>query len=543
MRLLIVTFFFSLFVKLQAQSNIDSIFIEKINQYKNVELSVNLSQVDRREIEGLKYLIRASRLIDEIFKNQAYNVKQFPDTINNSYQRQYYKINYGPWDRLDNNLPFIAGVVTKPLGANFYPSDMSKSEFDSLKDDRKNSPYTIIVRENGELKVKPYSEAYKIMLTQISNQLKAASKMFSDPDFSAYLSTRAVSLLSDDYITSDKLWMDMKNNAFDYIVGPIETYEDKLYGIKTSFEAYVLIKDIEWSEKLEIYLSYLIDLQKKLPVDAKFKKEMPGDKSQIGVYDAVYYAGECNAGSKTMAINLPNDEKLQNEKGTKRIQIKNVLQAKFEHILMPIADIFVDSSQLKHITFNAFFTNVMFHEIAHGLGIKNTINNKGTVQSALGANYNTIEESKADILGLYMVTGLFEQKVLKEGELMDYYVTFMASIFRSVRFGASSAHGKANMFIFNYLKDNGAFVRNNENGTYMVDVDKMKIAIRNLSKLIIELQGNGDSNAVSKIISEKGVIHSELNEDLKILKSLNIPIDLLFTQGDKLFDNQYKIRD
>jgi hypothetical protein len=542
MRLIIIVVLFGLITKLEAQSKVDSFYMEKINQYKTVELSVNLSQVDRKEIEGLKALIRSSRLIDEIFRKQAFNVLKYPDTVENSYQRQYFKLNYGPWDRLNNNVPFIAGVPNKPLGANFYPSDMRKSEFDSLKDERKNSPYSIIVRENGELKVKPYSEAYKIMLTQISNQLKAASKIFSDPEFSSYLNARASSFLNDEYLSSDKLWMEMKNNAFDFVVGPIETYEDKLFGIKTSFEAYVLVKDIEWSKKLEVYLKYLTDLQKKLPVDTKYKKEMPGDKSQIGVYDALYYAGECNAGSKTMAINLPNDENLQIEKGTKRIQIKNVMEAKFNHILMPISEILVDSSQIKHITFNAFFTNVMFHEVAHGLGIKNTINNKGTVKLALGAEYNTLEESKADILGLFMVNELYNQKVLQEGELMDYYVTFMASIFRSVRFGASSAHGKANMVIFNYLKDNGAFVRNNKTGTYKVNIEKMKLAVKNLSKLIIELQGNGDSKGTQELIAEKGIIEKELQDDINQLKKLNIPIDLIFQQGEHFFDNQRKNR-
>ena len=273
-----------------------------------------------------------------------------------------------------------------------------------------------------------------------------------------YLNLRADAFLSNDYRPSDLAWMDMKNNDVDLVIGPIETYEDQLFGYKTAFEAYVLIKDKQWSDRLAKYAQFLPELQRGLPVEDKYKQEMPGANAQLNAYDAVYFAGHSNAGSKTIAINLPNDEYVQLEKGTRRLQLKNAMRAKFDKILRPIADQLIVPEQRENITFDAFFANTMFHEVAHGLGIKNTINNKGTVRAALKEHASALEEGKADILGLYMVTQLFEKGELTTGTLQDYYTTFMASIFRSVRFGASSAHGKANMIRFNYFANEGAFI-------------------------------------------------------------------------------------
>lgn len=511
-------------------ANKDSIKI-KLEAYKNVKLSTDASKFDPIEREGLKQLIRAAELMDEIFRMQAFAGSRVTDTITNPNIRKYIDINYGPWDRLDDNRPFVNGIGPKPLGANFYPADMRKSEYDSLNDPKKSDPYTIIVREDDKLKVVPYTEAYQRMLFEASMCLKMASEFFKDSSFRVYLKSRSEALLSNQYDASDRIWLDMKSNQFDIIIGPIENYEDKLYGNKTAYEAYVLVKDMVWSQKLEKYVAFLPDLQKNLPVDLKYKKEEAGTSSQLNAYDIIYYGGDCNSGSKTIAVNLPNDEKLQLEKGTRRSQFKNAIKAKFDYIMLPIANEMVAPEQRKHVTFNAFFSNTMFHEVAHGLGIKNTINGKGTVREALGPYYSALEEGKADILGLYMITQLFEKKELTEGEIMDYYVTFMAGIFRSVRFGAASAHGQANMIRFNYFKEQGAFVRDAKTGYYKVDFEKMKLAMNSLSALIIKLQGDGDLEGVKKLINEKGMIQAELQKDLNKLKAKNIPVDLVFEQG------------
>lgn len=513
-----------------AAKPVDSVAL-KLATYKKVKLTSDLSKLSTEEREGVKLLIKAAEMVDMAFRSQAYGVNYAVDTVMDPEVIQFMQINYGPWDRLDNNKPFVKGAGVKPPGANFYPVDMRQSEFDSLADPKKNSPYTIIVREDGKLKVVPYSEAYAQFLREAAQSLKIASDFFKDSMFSLYLKSRAEALLSDDYDASDRLWLDMKTNRFDIIIGPIETYEDKLYGIKTAFEAYVLVKDMEWSKRLEKYIEYLPELQKGLPVDNKYKEELAGSSSQLNAYDIIYYAGDCNSGSKTIAVNLPNDEKLQAEKGTRRSQFKNTIKAKFDYIMLPIAGELVAPEQRKHVTFNAFFSNTMFHEVAHGLGVKNTVNGKGTVQQALGAHYSALEEGKADILGLYMITQLYNKKVLTDGELMDYYVTFMAGIFRSVRFGAASAHGQANMIRFNYFLDNGAFVKDAKTGFYKVDFDKMQKAMNSLSAIILQLQGNGDLDGVKKLIADMGTIRPDLQKDLNKLSSKNIPVDLVFDQG------------
>ena len=356
--------------------------------------------------------------------------------------------------------------------------------------------------------------------------------MADDAGLKKYLELRAQALLDDNYQPSDLAWMDMKTNTLDIVIGPIETYEDALFGNKAAHEGYVLIKDMEWSERLARFSAYLPELQVGLPVDEKYKKETPGTDSDLNAYDVVYYAGDCNAGSKTIAINLPNDEEVQLQKGTRRLQLKNAMRAKFDKIMVPISEVLIDESQRKHITFDAFFANTMFHEVAHGLGIKNTINGKGTVRTALKEHSSALEEGKADILGLYMIQQLNAKGELTD-DLKDNMVTFMAGIFRSVRFGASSAHGKANMIRFNFFKEKGAFTRN-ENGTYKVDFDKMIVAMKEMSNLILTLQGNGDYEGVAKLVTEKGTISAELQADLDRLSEANIPVDVIYEQGTEV---------
>ena len=326
-------------------------------------------------------------------------------------------------------------------------------------------------------------------------------------------------------------WMDVEGSVIDVTIGPYEVYEDKLFGAKAAFEAYVLVKDLEWSERLSRFAAFLPELQRGLPVADEYKEEEPGTDSDLNAYDVVFYAGDSNAGSKTIAINLPNDEEVQLEKGTRRLQLKNAMQAKFEKILLPIADTLIDEAQRKHVTFDAFFSNVMFHEVAHGLGIKNTITGKGTVREALQDVASSMEEGKADVLGLYMVIELLKAGELGDADIMDYYVTFMAGIFRSVRFGAASAHGKANMVRFNFFEEQGAFVRDPESGTYLVDAERMTAAMTELSRLLLTLQGDGDYAGARELTASKGVIGEQLQSDLDRLTQAGIPVDITFRQG------------
>jgi len=509
--------------KTKMQTNLD--------KYVNVKLTADLSVLSKREKQMLPILISAANKMNDLFWYESYgDCDALLDGITDEDTKKYVKINYGPWDRLDNNKPFIEGVAKKPKGANFYPADITKEEFEKTEMKNKSNLYNFVRRDGeGKLYIIPYHKQFEAEVKEVSNLLLKAAELAEDKGLKNYLELRAAALLNDQYQKSDFAWMDMKTNTLDIVIGPIETYEDQLFGNKAAHEAYVLIKDQEWSAKLAKFSSFLPELQEGLPVKAKYKKEKPGIDSDLNAYDVVYYAGDCNSGSKTIAINLPNDEEVQLKKGTRRLQLKNAMRAKFDKILMPISKVLIDESQRKHITFDAFFANTMFHEVAHGLGIKNTINGNATVRASLKEHASALEEGKADILGLYMVRQLHKKGELKQ-DLKDNMVTFMAGIFRSVRFGASSAHGKANMVRFNFFQQMGAFTRNSD-GTYKVNFLKMQSAMEMLSQVILTYQGDGDYNGVVKFFENYGSIREQLQKDLNRLSEASIPIDVVFEQG------------
>ena len=504
---------------------------KNLNKYTTFQLTADLSSLSENEKKMIPILIEAAKIMDDLFWYEAYGDKEaLLNSIEDEDTRQFALINYGPWDRLNGNAPFIDSVGEKPAGANFYPQDITKEEFEAAEIEDKQSIYNFVRRnEEGQLYSIPYHIQFQDQVNKAANLLLEAANFADDQGLKSYLLLRADALQNDEYQASDLAWMDMKSNTIDVVIGPIETYEDQLYGNKAAHEAYVLVKDQRWSGRLARFANFLPELQEGLPVDDAYKTETPGTDSDLNAYDVVYYAGDCNSGSKTIAINLPNDEEVQLQKGTRRLQLKNAMKAKFDKILVPISQELIDETQRQHVTFDAFFANTMFHEVAHGLGIKNTINDQGTVRSALKEHASALEEGKADVLGLYMVQQL-HQKGEIEGDLKDYMTTFMASIFRSVRFGASSAHGKANMIRFNYFKEKEAFKRN-EDGTYTVNYDNMLIAMEDLSRLILTLQGNGDYDGVAKLVADKGKIAPELQADLDGLAKAQIPIDVVFEQG------------
>lgn len=504
--------------------------------YAPFTLTSDLSHLSDNQKKMISLLIDAGKIMDNLFWKQSFGDKEaLLSTIEDPKAKQFAIINYGPWDRLDGNQPFIEGYNVKNKGAQFYPEDMTVAQFEAWEQKDKDGLYSLVRRdENGQLKLVPYSVAFKSELEEASRLLKGAALLAEDEAFKKYLELRADALLTDNYQPSDLAWMDMKTNPVEVVIGPIENYEDQLFGYKTAFSAYVLIKDLEWSERLSRFAAFLPELQTGLPVDEKYKKEMPGTDSDLNAYDVVYYAGDSNAGSKTIAINLPNDEQVQLAKGTRRLQLKNAMQAKFDKILVPISEQLITPEQRKHITFDAFFANTMFHEVAHGLGIKNTIDGSNTVRAALKETASALEEGKADILGLYMVSKLYEKGEIKDGELMDNYVTFLAGIFRSVRFGASSAHGRANMVRFNFFKEAGAFSHDPETGYYSVNFDAMTKAIDALSNKILTIQGDGDYEAAKLLLEEQGIIDDQLADDLKMLEAKQIPVDVVFEQGKEL---------
>ena len=507
----------------------------RLGIYHPVELDPDLSGLSEDQREMLRMLIDAAEIMDDLFWRQSFgDPAPLLEAVEDPVVRAFVEINYGPWDRLDGNRPFLAGFGEKPPGAQFYPEDMTKDEFEAWNNPDKRNPYSQVRRlESGNLLLVPYSAQFFRQLTRASELLTDAADLAESESFARYLRLRAEALMSGDYFESDMAWMDVRDNAIELVIGPIEHYEDQLFGTRTAFEAFVLIKDREWSERLARFAALLPELQRGLPVPDAYKAEEPGTDADLNAYDALYYAGDANAGAKTIAINLPNDERVQLEKGTRRLQIKNTMRAKFDHILVPIAELLIDSEQQAMITFDAFFANVMFHEVAHGLGIKFTVEDERPVREALAEYQSAVEEGKADVLGLHMIKQLVEMEAW-DGDLTDHYVTFLAGIFRSVRFGASSAHGQANMVSFNWFSEQGGFTRESETGRYTVNVEAFEAAIDSLSNKLLTLQGDGDYEAVAAFLDQYATMPEVLAEDLARASEAGIPVDIRLIQGKEL---------
>lgn len=504
----------------------------KVEEYAQVELKSDLvNNLNNKEKELVKIFFQVGEITDDLFWQQTFGDKSQLDTITDSYAKEFAMIHYGAWDRLDNNKPFLAGYGEKPAVCNYYPHDITAEEFDAFEDANKNSWYTVIRRnEDGSLKSVWYHEAYAEEIGRICALLEKAVTLAEDPGLKNYLEKRIEAFKTDDYLESDLAWMDMKDSKIDFVTGPIESYDDKFQETKVSYESFILLKDEARSKDLAKFVAMLPALQKELPCAPEYKTFVPGTSSDLNVYDAVYYAGDCNAGSKTIAINLPNDERVHALKGTRRLQLRNSMKAKFDKILMPIGQLIVTPEQQKYLNFDAFFWNVTFHEVAHGLGVKQTINTNESVDAVMGTEKTSWEEAKADILGLFMVTKLIEMGEITNITAEDAIATYIAGILRSVRFGAASSHGKANMMCFNYMEKAGAFSRDAK-GQYVIDFGKAKEAMNGWAALILQTQGDGNVEFATKYRAENGGITPALQADLDKINGAGIPRDITFIQG------------
>ena len=504
----------------------------KVEEYAQVELKSDLvNNLNDKEKELVKIFFQVGEITDDLFWQQTFGDKSQLDTITDNYAKEFAMIHYGAWDRLDNNKPFLAGYGEKPAVCNYYPHDITAEEFDAFEDANKNSWYTVIRRnEDGSLKSVWYHEAYAEEIGRICALLEKAVTLAEDPGLKNYLEKRIEAFKTDDYLESDLAWMDMKDSKIDFVTGPIESYDDKFQETKASYESFILLKDEARSKDLAKFVAMLPALQKELPCAPEYKTFVPGTSSDLNVYDAMYYAGDCNAGSKTIAINLPNDERVHALKGTRRLQLRNSMKAKFDKILMPIGQLIVTPEQQKYLNFDAFFWNVTFHEVAHGLGVKQTINTNESVDAVMGTEKTSWEEAKADILGLFMVTKLIEMGEITNITAEDAIATYIAGILRSVRFGAASSHGKANMMCFNYMEKAGAFSRDTK-GQYVIDFGKAKEAMNGWAALILQTQGDGNVEFATKYRAENGGITPALQADLDKINGAGIPRDITFIQG------------
>ena len=509
--------------------NSEKVLKEKVESYAVVEVSSPLYDALSENDKHIVGLFRqAGEIMDGLFWKQTFGDKAEIEALPEGYAKTYAMINYGPWDHLDDNNSFIKEYGVKPLGCQYYPQDMTMEEWNAFEDPDKLNLYTVIRRdENGALKTVWYRDEYKEELEKVCALLEEAAALTTNEGMRTYLTERVKAFRTDDYLASDLAWMDMKDCNMDLVIGPIENYDDHLFEAKAAYECFILLKDETRSANLAKYVALLPTLQKMLPCAPEYKTFVPGTSSDLNVYDAIFYAGDCNDGSKTIAINLPNDERVHAAKGARRLQLYNSMMAKFDKIMAPIGEVLVEPSQLQYLTADAFFWNVTFHEVAHGLGVKQTVNGKGTVDAAMGSEKTTWEEAKADILGLFMVNKLIEMGEITDITKEESIATFIAGIVRSVRFGSASSHGKANMMCYNYMEEHGAFSRN-EDGKWVIDFDKATEVMNSWAELILETQATGNFEFAQEYSAKNASIRETLAADVAKVNEAGIPRDIVF---------------
>ncbi len=512
---------------------------ERLNQYASFTLTTDLNQYSKQEKEMLSLLIDAAKIMDEIYWLQTYGNKDtlFPK-LKTPEEKEYCEINYGPWDRLNDNEPFIEGVGKKPMGAGFYPSDIKYFPFIDMKFEDKLSMFTVIKRsDDGSLYTQPYHVAYESYLKQAAELLRKAAQKSPDKAFANFLQKRATALLTDDFYASDLLWVDL-NSTYDLDIGPFEFEDDRFINTKAAYEAILMIKDKAWSKKLETYSKYLPEIKNSFDIPENYKSQIVLANTNIGVFDAIYYAGWPNAGPKQISTNRPKDGRILMEKGGRKLQFKNSMKAKFDKILKPISDILIDKNERENVKFEGFFINNVTYEIADAIMVKTTVNGKGAVKDALKDYFPTINSLKADILNMYILTQLQEKNVISEATLLDNYVIFIANVLRSVRFGAAFSQGSSNIMAFNMLYKMKAFERDSTTGTYKVNPDKMKEVIIKITKNILTVLAEGDYNTAKSWIEIYGTMSPELQKDIQKISKAGIPIDIKFEQGKEVLGLQ-----
>ncbi len=511
--------------------------ITKVSTHVPTPIIANLNTLDAKELEALYYLVKAGTIMDQIYFRQVYSknpevwqaLQKYTGEDKKSLEAKF-QIHFGAFDRLQNDRPFF-GENTKPLGAAFYPENMTKEEFldfvkkhPELKENFE-SPYTVIIRnESGELQATPYPEFYAKFVKEAAKYLESAANVTENPGLKKYFLSRAQDLLSNDYFQSDCDWLDLKDNHLEFVIGPYEVYEDSLFNYKAAYEAFIYMIDSVETEKVQAFIHYLKDMQNNLPVDKKYLSETLATLSPLKVVDLVFSAGDAKAGVHTIAFALPNDEKVRELKGSKKIIMQNVMEAKYKSILFPIAQIMIDPSQLEHINFKAFLYHVILHELSHPLGTDyiDPQSEKIPVRKSLKELYSIIEEAKADTVGLYNSLLMMEKKVIPSELQKAMFVTQLASMFRSMRFGVEEAHGGANLIQINFLKEYGAIVE--KDGYYSINFEKIVPGLKILVKEILEIEGTGDYDRAKALIEKYGKLNDNLQQ--KLLKLKTIPIDI-----------------
>ena len=509
---------------------------QALERYATVRLTADLSELTVNERAMIPILIRAAEHMNTIYWLEVVGPRHRTlDAISDPSLRRRVEINFGPWDRMDADAPFVPGAGERPKGASFYPSDMTVDEFDAAADSVDGEPlrsqYTVVRRDgDGGLEAVPYRVAFEDDVLAAATSLREAATLAEDAGLRRYLELRASALETDEYRASDDAWMDMKTNTVDIVVGPIEVYDDKLFAYKASHEGIVLIRDREWSGRLARYAGLLPSLQARLPVPEAYRAERPGVDADLNVYDAIYHSGSANARPTSSAINLPNDEAVALAKGTRRLQLRNVMRAKFDAIVTPIADLLLAEDQRPFLTFDAWFEMVMFHEVAHGLGIHRTIDSAGTVKRALREQATALEEQKADVVGLFMLSCLEESGETGIAPLIGHHVAHLADLFRLLRYGGASPYALSAGSQLDFLVAHGAVQRDAVSGTYRIDHERVHSAVEEMAARILTLQGDGDYAGVVSWY-QSATTAGNARVDIERIQAGGIPIDVIYEQG------------
>ena len=513
---------------------------KKIRRFAPTVLTANTARLAPNDRQALQKIIAAAKYLDGLYLRQVWSGNedllkrlQADHGMLGPARLHYFMINKGPWSQLDNNEPFIQGVPPKPPQANFYPADITKDEFNtwlstlSPEEKEKATGYFYVIRRdaNGKLMAVPYSEEYREFLEPAAKLLREAAALTTNATLKNFLEKRAAAFRSNDYYDSDVAWMEL-DAPIDVTIGPYETYEDELFGYKAAFEAYVTLRDTAETAKLKKFSQYLQELENNLPIDPKYRNPRLGTASPIRVVNEVFSSGEGNSGVQTAAFNLPNDERVVKEKGSKRIMLKNVQDAKFNKILIPISRVVLDAPQQRNLAFDAFFTHILTHELMHGLGPHNiTVNGQPTtVRLQLKDRYSSIEEAKADVTGLWALQYLIDKGVVDRDLQRTLYTTYLASMFRSVRFGITEAHGRGVAMQFNYFTDEGAIQFDERTGKFSVNESKIREAVRKLASELLTIEAEGSYEKAAALLDRFAVIRPPMKGALDKLK--NVPVDI-----------------
>lgn len=509
----------------------------KIARFTPVEIGADLSALPPNERQALDELVKAAQLFDGLFLEQVWAgntsllARLAADESEEGRKRlHYFLINKGPWSRLDENEPFIDGVGPKPPQANYYPADATKEEVEAWMNTLKGADRALavgffsVIRRNssGSLMAVPYSVEYQNTLNAVATHLRNAASLTTQPTLKRFLELRADAFASNDYYASDVAWMEL-DASIEPTIGPYETYEDAWFGFKAGFEAFITVRDDAETTKLNVFGGELQGLEDQLPIDPKFRSPKIGAMAPMRVVNVVFSAGDGNRGVQTAAFNLPNDDRVIREMGSKRVMLKNTQEAKFKHVLTPIAQVAIAPADRGNVSFDAFFTHILMHELMHGLGPQSVFGSNISAREALKDTYGALEEAKADISGLWALQRLADKGTISADVARTMYTTFLASSFRSIRFGLTSAHGRGQVLQLNYLLDNGAVVVNAD-GTFSIVADKIQEAVANLTRDIMTIQANGDYAAAQNLLKTMVVIRPEVQAVLD--KLTGVPVDI-----------------